>query len=78
MENSWFTLYYHCNIYIISKQMCTILCSVGSRFSDWDHYNEFVENVSKSWVLMRRRLVLEVTNTQNQTAQRPREKGPLA
>ena len=78
MENSWFTLYYHCNIYIISKQMCTILCSVGSRFSDWAHYNEFVENVSKSWVLMRRRLVLEVTNTQNQTAQRPREKGPLA
>ena len=58
MENSWFTLYYHCNIYIISKQMCTILCSVGSRFSDYAHYNEFVENGSKSWILMRQRLVL--------------------
>ena len=58
MENSWFTLYYHCNIYIISKQMCTILRSVRSRFSDWTHYNEFVENWSKSWILMRQWLVL--------------------
>ena len=51
---------------------------VGSRFSDWAHYNEFVENGSKSWVLMRRRLVLGVKNTQNRMAQRSREKGPLA
>ena len=51
---------------------------VGSRFSDWAHYNEFVENGSKSWVLMRRRLVLGVKNTQNRMAQCSREKGPLA
>ena len=52
---------------------------VGSRFSDWAHYNEFVENGSKSWALMRRRrLVLEVKNTQNRMAQRPKEKGHLA
>ena len=51
---------------------------VRSRFSDWTHYNEFVENGSKSWALMRRRLVSEVKNTQNRTAQRPKEKGPLA
>ena len=51
---------------------------VGSRFSDRAHYNEFVENGSKSWVLMRRRLVLGVKNTQNLVAQRPREKGPHA
>ena len=50
---------------------------VGSRFSDRTHYNEFVENGSKRWVLMRRQLVLGVKNTQNRTAQRPREKGPL-
>ena len=51
---------------------------VRSRFSDRAHYNEFVENGSKSWALMRRRLVSEVKNTQNRTAQRPKEKGPLA
>ena len=50
---------------------------VGTRFSDWAHYNEFEENGSKSWALMRRRLVLGVKNTQNRTAQRPREKGPF-
>ena len=51
---------------------------VGSQFSDQAHYIEFVESGSKSWALMRRRLVLEVKNTQNQMAQRPRKKGPLA
>ena len=51
--------------------------SIGSRFSDWAHYNEFVESGSKSWVLIRQRLVLGVKNTQNWVAQRPREKGPL-
>ena len=51
---------------------------VRSRFSDRAHYNEFVENGSKSWALMRRRLVSEVKNTQNRTAQRPKKKGPLA
>ena len=51
---------------------------VRSRFSDRAHYNEFVENGSKIWALMRRRLVSEVKNTQNRTAQRPKEKGPLA
>ena len=52
--------------------------TVGSWFSDQAHYNEFVENGSKSRALMRRRLVLGVKNIQNRTAQRPREKGPLA
>ena len=51
---------------------------VGSRFSDWVHYNEFVESGSKSWALIGQRLVLEEKNTQNQTALRPREKGTLA
>ena len=51
---------------------------VRSRFSDRAHYNEFVENGSKSQALMRRRLFSEVKNTQNRTAQRPKEKGPLA
>ena len=51
---------------------------VGSRFSDRAHYNEFVENGAKSWALMRRRLVLGMKGTQNQAAQHPREKGPLA
>ena len=51
---------------------------VGSRFSSRAHYNEFLESRSKSWALMGRRLVLGEKNTQNQTALRPREKGPLA
>ena len=51
---------------------------VGSQFSNQAHYNEFVENGSKSWALMRRQLVLGVKNTQNRTAQRPKEKGRLA
>ena len=51
---------------------------VGSRFSDRAHYNEFVESGFKSWALMGRRLVLGEKNIQNQTALRPREKGPLA
>ena len=56
--------------------VCNI--TIGSRFSDWAHYNEFVESGAKSWVLMRRRLVLGMKGTQNQAAQHPREKGPLA
>ena len=55
-----------------------ISISVGSRFSNLAHYNEFVENGCKSWALMRRLLVLGVKNTQNRAAQRPRKKGPLA
>ena len=51
---------------------------VGSWFSNWAHYDEFVESESKSWALIRRRLFLGVKNTQNRAAQRPREKGPLA
>ena len=51
---------------------------VGSRFSDRTHYNEFVENGSKSWALKRRRLVLGMKNTQNRMTQRPKEKGRLA
>ena len=54
-----------------------IIPIVGSRFLDRAHYNEFVENRSKNWALMRRRLVLGVKNTQNQTTQRPKEKGRL-
>ena len=51
---------------------------VGSQFSDRAHYNEFVESRSKSWALMRRRLVLGVKNTQNRATHRLRKKGPLA
>ena len=54
------------------------LPSVGSRFLDQAHYNEFVESGSKSWALVRWRLVLGVKNTQNRAAQHPREKRPLA
>ena len=56
--------------------VCNI--TIGSRFSDWAHYNEFVESGAKSWVLMRWRLVLGMKGTQNQAAQHPREKEPLA
>ena len=55
-----------------------IITVVGLLFSDWAHYNEFVESGSKSWALIRRRLVSGVKNTQNGAAQRPREKGPFA
>ena len=58
--------------------MCfSLFLYVGSRFSDRAHYNEFVESGSKSWALIRRRLVSRVKNTQNWAAQRPKEKGPL-
>ena len=52
--------------------------TLGSRFLDRAYYNEFVENGSKSWALMRRRLVSGVKNTQNRTAQCPKKKGPFA
>ena len=58
--------------------MVYIYIYVGSRFSDRAHYNEFVESGAKSWVLMRRRLVLGMKGTQNQAAQHPSEKGPLS
>ena len=51
---------------------------VGTRFSDWAHYNEFVNSGSKSLALIRRRLVLGVKNTENWATQRPKEKGPIA
>ena len=51
---------------------------VGSRFSYRAYYNEFVKSGAKSWALMRRWLVLGMKGTQNQVAQRPKEKGPLA
>ena len=54
------------------------MTTVGSRFLDRAHYNEFVESEAKSWALMRRWLVLGMQGTQNQAAQHPREKGPLA
>ena len=64
-------------VYMLQK-LCTLNVYVGSQFSDRAHYNEFVESGFKSWALMRRQLVLGVKNTQNQAAQGPREKGPLA
>ena len=51
---------------------------VRSRFSDRAHYNEFVESGAKSWALIKQRLVLGMKGIQNQAAQHPREKGPLA
>ena len=61
----------------LKKKKKNIYIYVGSRFSDRAHYNEFVENGSKSWALMRRRLVLGMKNTQNRMTQRPKEKGHL-
>ena len=49
--------------------------SVGSRFLDRAHYNEFVESGAKSWVVMRRRLVLGMKGTQNRAAQSSQEEG---
>ena len=63
--------------YNVCNTHCSYILIVGSRFSDRAHYNEFVESGAKSWVLMRRRLVLGMKGTQNRVAQRPREKGPL-
>ena len=48
---------------------------VGSRFSDRAHYNEFVESGAKSWVAMRRRLVLGMKGTQNRAAQSSQGEG---
>ena len=48
---------------------------VGSRFSDQAHYNEFVESGTKSWALMRRRLVLGMKGTQNRAAQSSQGEG---
>ena len=52
-----------------------LIVPVGSRFSDRAHYNEFVENGAKSWVVMRRRLVLGMKGTQNRAAQSSQGKG---
>ena len=59
---------------LLYKKIYTIF--VGSRFSNRAHYNEFVENGSKSWALMRQRLVLGVKNTQNQKGNVPGRKDP--
>ena len=64
--------------WIFSKLYLLIYIYVGSQFSDRTHYNEFVENWSKSWALMRRRLVSGGEKYSDRTAQRPKEKGPLA
>ena len=50
---------------------------VGSRFSNRSHYNEFVENGVKSWVVMRRRLILGMKGTQNRAAQSSQGEGTL-
>ena len=52
-----------------------LIVPVGSRFSDRAHYNEFVENWAKSWVVMRRRLVLGMKGTQNRAAQSSQGEG---
>ena len=49
--------------------------SVGSRFLDQAHYNEFVESGAKSWAVMRRRLVLGIKGTQNWAAQSSQGEG---
>ena len=56
-------LQYSCAPFVLTKKVI-----VGTRFSDRAHYNEFVENGSKSWALMRRRLVLRLKNRQNRAA----------
>ena len=49
--------------------------SIGSRFSDRAHYNEFVESRAKSWAAIRRRLVLGMKGTQNRAAQSSQGEG---
>ena len=84
-------LFFFC-LYIVNTERILVLCRV-SFFGPGPatdgiqvqrtRYNEFVESGSKSWALMRRRLVWERTmikqelRTQNQTALHPREKGLL-
>ena len=53
------------------------MITVGSQFSDWAHYNEFVESWAKSWAVMRRRLVLGMKGTQNRAAQSSQGEGTL-
>ena len=54
------------NFFFLKDLICKIDNeTVGSQFSDRVHYNEFVESGAKSWVLMRRRLVLGMKGTQN-------------
>ena len=47
---------------------CSYILTVGSRFSNQAHYNEFVKSEAKNWALMRQRLVLEMKGTQNRVA----------
>ena len=51
------------------------MINVGSRFSDWAHYNEFVENGSESWALIRRRLVLRGEKCTGSVSLRPQGEG---
>ena len=51
---------------------------VGSWFSDWAHYNEFVESEAKNWVVMRWRLVLGMKGTQNRATQSSQGEGTLS
>ena len=79
-------------LYIVNTERILVLCRVSFFRSgpatdgiqvQQTRYNEFVESGSKSWALMRQRLVWERTmikqelRTQNQTALHPREKGLL-
>ena len=52
-----------------------IIDLVGSRFSDRAHYNEFIESGAKSWVVMRRWLILGMKGTQNRAAQSSQGEG---
>ena len=57
--------------------VCNII--VGSRFSNRAHYNEVLENGSRSWALIRRRLVLKGGKGKTYRIGRPKgsmEKGP--
>ena len=77
----WSTIqsYCICRVYFWGVYFWEVLhCRCEWTQTQQAQYNEFVENGSKSWALMRRRLVLGVKNKQNRTGERPREKGPLA
>ena len=59
----------------LSSNIHTYIHTVGSRFSDRAHYNEFVESGAKSWAVMRRRLVLGMKGTKNRVAQSSQGEG---
>ena len=77
----WSTIqsYCICRVYFWGVYFWEVLhCRCEWTQTQQAQYNEFVENGSKSWVLIRRQLVSGVKNTQSRAAQSLKEKGPFA